>query len=156
MDKRKREVEIIWKTGSKTAMKLKLTILFVFFFYLGNAQDALLKEAVSKLDVALVTKDTIALKKLLHSDLNYGHSNGWVETKTDVINDLLIGKLLYTKIESSDFKWVADKEIASVRSTAKINFVLNNTPGELNLHVLQIWKKTGDGWQLYARQSTKL
>jgi hypothetical protein len=137
-------------------MKTIVTILLFFIYSLAFGQTNFLKEAVAKLDKALIAKDTFTLKQLLHKDLSYGHSNAWVETKQDVIKDLYSGKLAYTKIESKDFIWTASKDWATVRTTSAINFVLDGKEGILQLHVMQCWSKTNKGWQLVARQSTKL
>ena len=137
-------------------MKIVVTILYLFVYSLSLAQTSFLKEAMAKLDKALIAKDTITLKQLLHKDLSYGHSNAWVETKEDVIKDLISGKLAYSKIESKDFLWTASKDWATVRTTSAINYLLDGEEGTLQLHVMQCWLKTNKGWQLIARQSTKL
>ena len=137
-------------------MKGKITILLLIVSSFTFAQSSFLKEAVVKLDKALVAKDTVVLKQLLHKDLTYGHSNGWIETKADVIKDLQVGKLAYDKIESRDLQWTVTNNIATMRSTTEVGFRLDNKPGELKLHVLQVWLKTNKGWQLLSRQSTKL
>lgn len=133
-----------------------LTILFLLISSFTFAQTSFLKDAVAKLDKALMVKDTVVLKQLLHKDLTYGHSNGWVETKTDVIKDLFSGKLAYSKIESKDVKWTVTNDVSTMRSTTEISYLLDGKPGELKLHVLQVWLKTNKGWQLLSRQSTKL
>ena len=137
-------------------MKGKITILLLIVSSFTFAQSSFLKEAVVKLDKALVAKDTVVLKQLLHKDLTYGHSNGWIETKADVIKDLQVGKLAYDKIESKDLQWTVTNNIATMRSTTEVGFRLDNKPCELKLHVLQVWLKTNKGWQLLSRQSTKL
>ena len=137
-------------------MKIVVTILFLLVYSLSLAQTSFLKEAMAKLDKALIAKDTITLKQLLHKDLSYGHSNAWVETKEDVIKNLISGKLAYSKIESKDFLWTASKDWATVRTTSAINYLLDGKEGTLQLHVMQCWLKTNKGWQLIARQSTKL
>jgi len=121
------------------------------------AQTSYLKEAASKLDKALLAGDTVSLKLLLHKDLSYGHSNAWIESKSDVLKDLKSGKLNYTKIENKERKWTADKDWATCRSTSEIGYVMDGKEGSMKLHVLQVWVKTGNNrWQLLARQSTKL
>lgn len=131
-----------------------LLILFLPLFSL--AQTSFLKEAASKFDKALVTKDTIVLKQLLHKDVTYGHSNGWVETKAEVIKNLVSGKLSYQKIKSENETWIIINSIATLRNTADINYILDGKSGELHLHVVKVWLKTNKGWQLLARQSTKI
>ena len=137
-------------------MKIKITILLLLISSFTFAQTSFLKDAVVKLDKALIAKDTVVLKQLLHKDATYGHSNGWVETKADVIKDLVSGKLAYNKIESIEAKWTVANNVATMRSTTEVNFRLDDKPGELKLHVLQVWLKTNKGWQLLSRQSTKL
>jgi len=137
-------------------MKIRITIVLLFISSFIFAQTSFLKDAVTKLDKALIAKDTVLLKQLLHKDLTYGHSNGWIETKADVIKDLISGKLAYDKIESREVKWTVANDVATMRSTTEVNYSLDNKPGELKLHVLQVWLKTNKGWQLLSRQSTKL
>lgn len=137
-------------------MKIIIALLLLLASSFTFAQTTFLKDAVAKLDKALIAQDTVVLKQLLHKDLTYGHSNGWIETKTDVINDLVTGRLAYDKIESKDLKWTVTNNIATMRSTTEVGYRLNDKPGELKMHVLQVWLKTNKGWQLLSRQSTKL
>jgi len=137
-------------------MRILSIIALLFVCFTGEAQTSFLQEAVARLDKALVEKDTVVLKQLLHKDVTYGHSNGWVQTKKDVINDMISGKLLYSKIESEDLKWTVSKDWTSVRSTTKVEATLNGNKLDLKLHVLEVWQKTNKGWQMIARQSTKL
>lgn len=135
-------------------------ILFILLIgllpILSFAQTSYLKEAVVKLDKALIEKDTILLKQLLHKDVSYGHSNGWVETKSEVIKDLVNGKLSYYKIDTKDLKWNMINNVATLRNTSDIKYEVDGKAGELHLHVVQVWLKTNKGWQLITRQSAKL
>lgn len=136
--------------------KLFLYILIGFAPIFSFAQTSFLKEAEAKLESALIAQDTILLKQLLHKDVSYGHSNGWVETKADVINDLVNGKLSYYKIDTKDVKWTVINNVATLRNTSDIKYEVDGKAGELHLHVVQVWLKTNKGWQLFARQSTKI
>jgi len=137
-------------------MKVWIAIIVLLISSVSFGQTSFLKDAVSKLDKALIEKDTATLKQLLHKNLTYGHSNGWVETKDDVVKDLTSGKLVYYTIKSDSIAWKTDANWASMRSKTKVEVSVNNNRTELNLHVLQVWLKTNKGWQLIARQSTKL
>jgi hypothetical protein len=137
-------------------MKVWIAIIVLLISSVSFGQTSFLKDAVSKLDKALIEKDTATLKQLLHKNLTYGHSNGWVETKDDVVKDLTSGKLVYYTIKSDSITWKTDANWASMRSKTKVEVSVNNNRTELNLHVLQVWLKTNKGWQLIARQSTKL
>jgi hypothetical protein len=141
-------------------MKHLFTICLLFLGAITFAQvdSVSLKQAMSDLDKALVTKDEKALLQLLHSEVSYGHSNGWVQNKTDIINDLKSGKLIYDKIENTSVTIVAiNNNWATVRTSTNATGRSTTVPTfELKLHVLQVWLKAKNGWQLLARQSTKL
>lgn len=137
-------------------MKVWLTIVFVGWFGVCGAQTMFVKQAAAKLEKALVAKDTVTLKQLLHKNLSYGHSNGWVQSKEEVVKDLVSGKIIYEKMESRDPQWTTGSDWATLRTTTDLNFLMDGKEGVLKLHVLQVWMKTNKGWQLLARQSTKL
>jgi hypothetical protein len=137
-------------------MKLVFGFLFLLVSFNATAQTDFLKQAALKLDVALVKKDTVTLNQLLHKDLSYGHSNAWVENKNEVISHLVTGKLVYKKIKSKDHQWRTGKDWATLRTKTEIEYVLDGKDGSLELHVLQVWLKTNKGWQMLARQSTKM
>jgi uncharacterized protein DUF4440 len=141
-------------------MKHLFTICLLFVGAISFAQvDSIsLKQAMLDLDKALVTKDEKALVQLLHPQVSYGHSNGWVQNKTDIINDLKSGKLIYDRIENTSVTIVAiNNNWATVRTSTNATGRSTTIPTfELKLHVLQVWLKTKNEWQLLARQSTKL
>jgi hypothetical protein len=138
-------------------MKRVITILIFLCTLTAFGQPADLRAAAEKFDKALVEKGSASLKILIHPGLNYGHSNGWVQSNKELVDDLFNGKITYTKVESRDFVWSGTSPtLATVRSTANIEYVLDGKPGKLKLHVLQVWRKGRSGWQLLARQSTKL
>jgi hypothetical protein len=137
-------------------MKKVLTAwVLVFCVAFVSAQESI-ELVAQKLDMALVQKDTVVLKKLLHDDLGYGHSNGWVENKTEMIENLVTGKMQYTSIQSESPVWKQTGDMVTLRTKSKIEFIVNGKEGTLDLFVLQVWKKEGNEWKLVARQSTKL
>src|SRR6266496_2412989 len=140
-------------------MRFVFTICLFFASVISIAQvDSIsLKEAMSSLDKALINKDENTLVQLLYAEVSYGHSNGWVQNKNDVINDLKSGKLVYNKIENTRVMIVAiSNSWATVRANTNAEGSINRTAFQLKLHVLQVWMKSMSGWQLLARQSTKL
>lgn len=133
-----------------------ILLLFVYSICFAGGHDAELKKAVSELNKALLQRDSAALNKLLHNKVQYGHSNGWIETKREVIDDLYNGKLVYNKIESNSVEIVEEEHAACIRSVADIDVLLNGKQVQLKLHVLQVWVKKKAGWVLLSRQSTKI
>jgi hypothetical protein len=140
-------------------MRLFFTIglFFIGLIAIAQVDSVSLKVAMKKLDKALIEKDYSALQMVLHNDVSYGHSNAWVQNKNDIINDLKSTKLVYSKIENNDVMIVViNKDWATVRTNTNAEGSVSGTAFNLKLHVLQVWMKTKMGWQLLARQSTKL
>jgi len=140
-------------------MRLAVTVFFLVASVVtfGQADTVALKDAMSRLDNALVNKDEKALTLLLSNDVTYGHSNGWIQSKSDIINDLKSGKLDYSKIDNTSLSIAAiNRNWATVRTNTNAEGKANGNLFQLKLHILEVWLKTKSGWQLIARQSTKL
>ena len=133
-----------------------LILLFVCFSGFAQKDTAAVLAAVIKLEKALVDKDTAALSALLHKDVAYGHSSGWVQTKKNVVDDMLSGFLEYKKFSDNSFLVDASKEKAIVKEKVTVSGVRDGKPFDLTLFVMEVWLQNKKGWQLYARQSTKL
>ena len=137
-------------------------VLFVLFLFttqnsFAQIDSVGLKNAMQQLDKALLQKDETVLKSVLHKDLSYGHSNGWIQSKSDILNDFASGKLTCSKIENnSSAIIVINKDYATVKTNTNAEGAVNGTAFNLKLHIMQFWIKTKKGWQLIARQSTKL
>ena len=136
---------------------LTIMLLFTSLIVAAQVDSAGLKEAMKTLDKALLEKDSVALSRLLHNNVSFGHSNGWAQTKRDLWNDFVGGKLVYQKIENHHPTIAAiNKKWATVRMNIATEGKLNDKVFAMNLHVLQVWMKTKKGWQLVARQSAKI
>lgn len=134
-----------------------ITLFFTSLAVAAQIDSIALKDAMKKLDKALIEKDEMTLKTVLHNDVSYGHSNGWIQSKTDILNDFTSGKLTYYKIENNSSAIVnISKKYATVKTNTNAEGVVNGTAFKLTLHVMQFWVKTKKGWQLIARQSAKL
>lgn len=132
-------------------------LLFLVNSSFAQVDSAGLKNAMQQLDKALLQKDEMVLRSVLHKDLSYGHSNGWIQSKSDVLNDFKSGKLAYNKIENNSVEIVRiNDKWATAKTNTNAEGAVNGTAFKLTLHVMQFWIKTKKGWQLIARQSSKL
>ncbi|MBE2289674.1 MAG: nuclear transport factor 2 family protein [Chitinophagaceae bacterium] len=137
-------------------MRRLFAILFVVCCSAAMAQQpdyGSLSHSIADFDKALESRDSVALKWLLHEKTSYGHSNGWVETKREVIEDLYNGKLVYKKIAATKPDVKTSGTVASARSIADIDAVLDGKFMSFKLKVLQVWLWENDHWTLFARQS---
>ena len=132
-------------------------VLFLFNSSFAQIDSIGLKNAMQQLDKALLQKDEIVLKSVLHKEVSYGHSNGWIQSKDDILNDFKSGKLTYNNIQNNSSAIVKISEkYATVKTNTNAEGVVNGTEFKLTLHIMQFWVKTKKGWQLIARQSAKL
>ena len=131
-------------------------VLFLFNSSFARIDSIGLKNAMQELDKALLQKDEAGLKLVLHDDLSFGHSNGWIQSKSDILNDFASGKVTYNKIENNSSAIVKiNKKYATVKTNTNAEGVVNGTAFKLTLHIMQFWVKTKKGWQLIVRQSAK-
>lgn len=131
--------------------------MFATVFSFAQIDSVSLKKAMADLDKALINKDEKTLTQILNADVSYGHSNGWVQTKTDIINDLKSGKLSYDKLENISENVVAiNNNWATVRTTTNAEARMNENSIQIKLQILEVWIKAKTGWQLIARQGIKL
>jgi Domain of unknown function (DUF4440) len=133
-----------------------IILLFVSGILFGQGVDSnTLKRSVMDLNAALLNQDSSKLNQLLHKKCSYGHSNAWIENKSQVINDLFDGSLKYISIEQGPLTLTIEKETALVRSDIEVGAIRQGQTNNYKLHVLQVWvwgKKKG--WQLLGRQGT--
>jgi len=138
-------------------MKLIFIAIFVSISSLVFAQDTVqLKKVTELFNNALLKKDTNLIKQLVHKQISYGHSNGWLQTKQDLITDFATGKIEYTKIEEGEKSFTKTKQAIAVRNISKVEGVVNGYVFSMSLQVLQVWKKVKKNWVLLARQSVKV
>lgn len=118
-------------------------------------EQALMNKS-SGLDSALVAYDSAKLNLLLHPGLTLGHSNGMVESKTELLQHLRSGHLKYRQITEegyTDIQFVQD--VATVRRHLKVEGVLEGQEFSIQLKVLEVWLKEQGDWRLLCRQSVK-
>jgi hypothetical protein len=138
-------------------MKRILSLLAVFSFVFANAQteEEKLTTALKEFHQALVNKNTASINQQTDKALSYGHSNGWVETKADVIKDLETGYIVYHSYKEDSLKISINESVANARFVADIKATMNGNDTNVHLKVLEVWVKKGKRWILFARQGIK-
>jgi len=114
--------------------------------------QAEVRAAVESWKQAVLNKDAPALDRLLHPDLTYSHSDGRTQTKADILKTM------------AEFKAITfgENTVRVYGNTAlmkgPVDFFTNSSGAQSTIHldVLQVWLKGETGWQLVARQSTRL
>ncbi len=138
-------------------MKRLLIIVLLFNTVVARTQSAeeKLTATLKKFHSALVNKDAVFLNSQADHALSYGHSNGWVETKTDMIKHIETGFLNYHSYKEDSLQVFINGKVANTRFIADINVTMNGKQGNYHLKVLEVWVKKGRRWKLFARQAVK-
>ena len=138
-------------------MKKLLAIVLLVTVVFANAQTAeeKLTTTLKEFHQALVEKNTVSINQQTDKALSYGHSNGWVETKTDFIKNLETGYMKYNSYKEDSVQVVINGNVAHARFVADISATLNGKDGNFHLKVLEVWVRKGKRWLLFARQAVK-
>ena len=136
---------------------MSLSFLFVSTFLMAQSKDEKsLSDAVDTLIQAMIRADKPVLESLAADDLNYGHSIGRVENKTQFIDAVVNGPFDYLSGNISDQTIKITKDVGVVRHVFTFKYKNNTEEGEMKLGVLLVWQKQNGKWKLLARQGYKL
>jgi hypothetical protein len=104
----------------------------------------------------LISKQYDSLLTLFHEDIEYIHSNGWVESKADIIADLKSGKLNYKRVDVNEVKVCLSKNIAILTGKGVFFVTMDNKDLEIKLLYSEVYIKEKGKWLLTHRHSNKL
>ena len=137
-------------------------ILFLLFPVAMHAhaqnddQKAQVTMKMLSLKNALLAKDSVSLSSLLADDVTYVHSTGNVQTKSQLIRDVMSGVQDYKSIEPSDMQVRIYDNTGVVTLKLKVNVINGGKPLDLNMYVTLTWVKMNGDWKLVARQSVRV
>jgi hypothetical protein len=138
-------------------MKLFFTIglFFTSLVLVAQTEEVKLTTTLKEFHQALVTKNTVSINQQTDKALSYGHSNGWVETKADIIKDLETGYINYHSYKEDSLQLMINGNMANARFVADVNVTLNGNTVNYHLKVLEVWVRKGKKWLLFARQAVR-
>jgi len=139
-------------------MKKVLFILFIGFLpVVSFAQDQKQTEVMMKmlaLRNALINKDSIAMEDVLASDVTYGHTNGLIQTKAQLIRSVISREQDYKNIIPSDMAIRIYDNTAVVTMKSAVSMTYQGKPLNMDMYITLVWVQKNK-WQLVARQSVK-
>jgi ketosteroid isomerase-like protein len=114
-----------------------------------------IEQVILRFREAVLSADATQLARLLSVDLSYGHSDGHVEGKDDLISKLADGTYQFTTMDISQQTVGVTGDLAIIRHELDAATNDEDKPGEAHLFVLLVWQHGPQGWQLVARQAVK-
>jgi len=143
-------------------MKKNLLVLFLLIslpFFSQTKKDKIAHHIIAlhqKKFVFMISKQFDSLSLILDADLKYIHSNGWVESKEDLLANLKSDKLVYKKVTVSETKVTLTNHVAIVSGKGLFSVVLENQTLEIPLMYSEIYVKKKGKWLLLHRHANKL
>jgi ketosteroid isomerase-like protein len=112
--------------------------------------------AVEQWKQAALSKSRSGLEAVLHDDLSYGHTTGEVLNKAQTLERGLAAQQSFTAIDLGNQQVRVHGNVALVTQTIAFHVSKDGTQSVANLSGLDVWIKGHHGWQLLARQLTRL
>ena len=134
---------------------LFILLLVSHVFACAQTEEEKLISTMMEFHRALVQKNTVSINQQTEKSLSYGHSNGWVQNKTDIIKDFETGLISYQTYKEDSIQVLMSGNFANIRFIADIDATLRGNLISNHLKVLEVWVKKGKRWLLFARQAVK-
>lgn len=121
-----------------------------------NSDDCEVKQAQAFRLQAMLDVDVGALNSLLADDLTYTHSTGMLETKDEFLQSLQAETIRYLSISPQDIQVRVDGDVGVVTGITAVRVHVGGQDRAASLRITEVHRKTVDGWQLVAYQSTRI
>jgi ketosteroid isomerase-like protein len=118
-----------------------------------SPDEAAVAAAAERLRKAMIEVDRATLDALFADQLSYGHSDGRVQSKAEIIDALVEKRSVFHSIEITGQTIVMAGDVAVVRHRFAADAVSGGKPSQPRIAVLQVWQKQKDGWKLLVRQA---
>jgi ketosteroid isomerase-like protein len=118
-----------------------------------SADAASVEQQVEALRKLMINPERQGLDAIFADQLTYGHSDGRVQKKEEVVDSLVNHRSVFHSITLSQQSVTVSGDVAVVRHRFQADAVSNGTPGHPDIKVLQVWQKQGGQWRLLVRQA---
>jgi hypothetical protein len=121
-----------------------------------TAEEKAVSELSRKKFNWLIRKETDSLGRALDDRVQYVHSNGWVQSKKDMLDDLKSGKLVYQTITVNESAVRMYGQTAIVTGLGAFVGVNSGTAFKLEMRYTEVYVMTAEGWKLASRHSNRM
>jgi hypothetical protein len=142
---------------NKKMKALTACLIIISFVSFGQKNETYVDQLHRKKFTWLINKNYDSLNLILHTQAQYIHSNGWVQSKNEVIEDLKTGKLNYTNVEVVESKVSVYQNTAIVSGKGRFRGLMpDKSEFNLSLFYTEVYIKVGKEWKLINRLATKI
>lgn len=104
----------------------------------------------------LIHRRADSLDRVLDERIQYIHSNGWVQNKKEILDDMWTGKLVYQRVTIKDASVRVYGKAAVVTGTGTFEGINNGTAFNLELRYTEVYVLSDAGWKLVSRHSNRM
>jgi hypothetical protein len=104
----------------------------------------------------MVARDTDSLADLLAKDVVYVHSNGWHETRTDVLQNIASGRLRYHDVQVLRAQVRAYGDTWIVNGRGRFDVALEDEAWILLLDYTEVYIRQQDTYTLVSRHACRV
>lgn len=104
----------------------------------------------------LIRGNADSLDRVLDERLEYIHSNGWVQTRSEVLADMKSGKLVYQQVSIKSASVRRYGQTAVVTGLGTFEGINSGTPFKLDLRYTEVYVLSGNRWKLVSRHSNRM
>ncbi len=104
----------------------------------------------------MVNKRLDSLNAILDERIIYVHSNGWVQNKKEVIEDLKNGKLVMNRVTIKEAAARVYKGFVIINGKGDFNVIVDGNAVEVQLLYTEVYTKRGNGWLLVSRHANRI
>lgn len=138
-------------------MKILLSCLLICSTVCAGIAQRSIAESEDMRFKAQVSKDTLALEKLLGDDLVYTHSNALTESKSDFIKSVRTGHITYQAIQPGGVRSIRQYGKTGISNgVVNVTGLIGGGQFQMQLRYTAVYVKQKGAWRLVSWQSTKI
>ncbi len=104
----------------------------------------------------MVNKKLDSLNAILDERIIYVHSNGWIQNKKEVIEDLKNGKLVMNRVTIKEAAARVYKGFVIVNGKGDFNVIVDGNAVDVQLLYTEVYAKRENGWLLVSRHANRI
>ncbi len=143
-------------------MMLRYLLSLGLLVVLGSPVYAQSRQEEQVLDISrrkfgwLIRGRADSLSNVLDAKVEYIHSNGWVQTREDVLNDMKSGKLIYQQVTIKSAAARAYGSTVVVTGLGTFEGINAGTAFKLDLRYTEVYVISDNQWKLVSRHSNRM
>ena len=151
----------VLKMNRQNILSWVITCVMLFGFISGYGQEAgngvcnQVEQLHRDKFTWMIGKQVDSLDKYLHEDVLYIHSNGWIENKKEILENIRSGKLTYREVDIKESTCRVDGQTAVITGKALFHVSLDGKDIEIPLLYTEVYTLSGERIRFFSRHACR-